>query len=59
MPSKSSKSNSSDRETYLHCLDQVGEILNIYSSMHAVVIPGDMNASLILRKGNMHDSLHP
>ena len=57
MPSRSSKSNSSDRETYLHCLDQVEEILNIYSSTHAVVILGDMNASLIPWKGNMHDPL--
>ena len=56
-PSRSSKSNSSDSETYLQCLDQVEEILNIYSSMHAVVIHGDMNASLIPRKGNLHDSL--
>ena len=57
MPSRNSKSNSTDRENYMHCLDQLGEILNTYSGTHAVIILGDMNASLKARKGNLQDTL--
>ena len=57
MPSRNSKNNSSDTESYMHCLDQLEEILNIYSRTHAVFILGDMNASLISRKGNLQDIL--
>ena len=57
MPSRNSKSNSTDRESYMHCLDQLGEILNTYSGTHAVIILGDMNASMKARKGNLQDTL--
>ena len=57
MPSRNSKNNSSDKESYMHCLDQLEEILNIYSRTHAVFILGDMNASLVSRKGNLQDTL--
>ena len=57
MPSRNLKKDCSDRESYTHCLDQLGEILNIYNRTHAVFIVGDMNASLITRGGNLQDAL--
>ena len=41
----------------MHCLDQLGKNLNTYSGTHAVIILGDMNASLKARKGNLQDTL--
>ena len=57
MPSRNSKSNCNDKENYMHCLDQLEEILNIYTRSHAVFILGDMNASLVPRRGNQQDVL--
>ena len=57
MPSRNSKSNSTDRENYQQVLDQLEEILNTYSPTHAVLLLGDMNASLHQRKGNNQDAL--
>ena len=57
MPSRSSKSNCNDKENYMHCLDQLEEILNIYTRSHAVFILGDMNALLVPRRGNQQDVL--
>ena len=57
MPSRNSKKDARDKDSYMHCLDQLEEILNIYSLTHAVFIVGDMNASLMSRKGNLQDSL--
>ena len=57
MPSRNSKKDCSDRESHTHCLDQLGEILNIYNRTHAVFNVGDMNASLITRGGNLQDAL--
>ena len=41
----------------MHCLDQLEEILNIYTRSNAVFIVGNMNASLVPRKGNQQDVL--
>ena len=57
MTSRNSKSNCNDKENYMHCLDQLEEILNIYTRSHAVFILGDMNASLVPRRGNQQDVL--
>ena len=57
MLSRKSKSNCNDKENYMHCLDQREEILNIYTRSHAVFIAGDMNASLVPRRGNQQDML--
>ncbi|MEW8542501.1 MAG: hypothetical protein AB2693_03120, partial [Candidatus Thiodiazotropha sp.] len=57
MPSRNTKSSSSDKENYKHYLDQLEEILGTYSSTHAVLILGDMNASIQQRKGNAQDGL--
>ena len=57
MPSRNSKSSSKERENYQHVLNQLEEILNIYNRTHAVLILGDMNASLCLRNGNNQDIL--
>ena len=46
-----------DKENYMHCLGQLEEILNIYTRSHAVFIVGDMNASLVPRRGNQQDIL--
>ena len=55
MPSKNSKNWPSDN--YQLFLDQLEEILITYNSTHAVFILGDINASLVHRKGNIQDSL--
>lgn len=55
MPSRNSKNSSSDN--YQLFLDQLEELVTTYSSTHAVFILGDLNASLIHRKGNLQDSL--
>ena len=57
MPSRNSKSNTPDREKYQQCLDQLEEILNSFSSTHAVFILCDMNACLCKWKGNNQDRL--
>ncbi|MEW8546334.1 MAG: reverse transcriptase family protein, partial [Candidatus Thiodiazotropha sp.] len=57
MPSRNSKTNSSDKENYEQCLDQLVEILNTFCSTHVILILGDMNASLCKRKGNNQDIL--
>ena len=57
MPSRNSKSNCNDKENYMHFLDQLKEIQNIYTRSHAVFIVGDMNASLVPRRGNQQDVL--
>ena len=57
MLSRNSKSNCNDKENYMHCLDRLEEILNIYARSHAVFIVGDMNASLVLRRGNQQEVL--
>ena len=49
--------DSSDKDSDMHCLDQLEETLNIYSLTHAVFIVGDITASLISRKGNLQDTL--
>ena len=47
MPSRNSKSNYNDKESYMYCLDPLEEeILNIYNGSHALVTVGDMNALL-------------
>ena len=55
MPSRNSKGNSKADDAYQASLDQLEEILNIYSATHAVVLLGDFNASLQQRKGNEQD----
>ena len=55
MPSRNSKGNSKADDTYQTSLDQLEEILNIYSTTHAVFLMGDFNASLQQRKGNEQD----
>ena len=57
MPSRNSKSIFNDMESYPQCLDQLEEVLDIFSGTHAVLILGDMNASLCKRKGNNQDIL--
>ena len=54
MPSQNTKG---DREGdgYRACLDQVGEIILTYNKTHAVLVIGDLNASLTMRKGNQQD----
>ena len=54
MPSRNTKR---DREGdgYRACLDQVGEIILTYNKTHAVLVIGDLNASLTMRKGNQQD----
>ena len=54
MPSRNTKG---DREGdgYRACLDQVGEIILTYNKTHAVLVIGDLNASLTMRKGNQQD----
>ena len=44
-------------ESYRNCLDQLSEVLSTYGKTHAVLILGDLNASLLTRTGNRHDSL--
>ena len=55
MPSRNSKTNSPDQESYQLCIDQLEEIINTFSGTHALVIVGDMNASLRRRNGNNQD----
>ena len=55
MPSRNSKSNSPDHESYQLCIDQLEEIINTFSGTHALVIVGDMNASLRRINGNNQD----
>ena len=59
MSSRHSKNdiNVNDKERCMHCLDQLEEILEIYRSTQAVLILGNMNASMISRKGNLYDIL--
>ena len=57
MPSRNSKSISTDKESYQQCLDQLEEVLDTFSGTHAVLILGNMNASLCKRKGNNQDIL--
>ena len=57
MLSRKPKIISNGKENYMHCLDQLEEILNIYTRSHAVFIAGDMNASLVPRRGNQQDML--
>ena len=56
MPSRNSKSIYTDKEGYQQCLDQL-EVLDTFSATHAVLILGDMNASLCKQKGNNQDIL--
>ena len=55
MPGRNSKSNFPDHESYQLCIDQLEEIINTFSGTHALVIVGDMNASLRRRNGNNQD----
>ena len=55
MPSRNSKGNSKADDSYQSCLDQIDEILKTYNRTHAVLIIGDLNASLVQRKGNIQD----
>ena len=57
MPSRNSKSISTDKESYQQCLDQLEEVLDTFSGTNAVLILADMNASLCKRKGNDQDIL--
>ena len=56
MPSRNTK-NILDKDNYQHILDQIEDILNIFSKTHAVIVLGDLNASLCQRKNNMQDTL--
>ena len=51
MPSRNSKAD----DSYQDSLAQLDEILNTYSSTHAIFILGDFNGSLVQRKGNSQD----
>ena len=51
MPSRNSKAD----DSYQDSLAQLEEILNTYSSTHAIFILGDFNGSLVQRKGNSQD----
>ena len=55
MPSRNSKGNSKADDAYQASLDQLEEILNIYSATHAVILLGDFNASFQQRTGNEQD----
>ena len=55
MPSRNSKGNNKNDDNFQSCLDQTEEVLNTYSSTHALLIVGDVNASLKQCKGNMQD----
>ena len=55
MYSRNSKGNSKADDSYQSCLDQIDEILKTYKRTHAVLIIGDLNASLVQRKGNIQD----
>ena len=55
MPSRNSKTNSPDQEIYQLCIDQLEEIINTFSGTHALVVVGDMNASLRRRNGNYQE----
>ena len=57
MPSRNSKTNYSDKENYQQCLDQLEEIMDTFGGTHAMLILGDMNASLCKRQGNNQDVL--
>ena len=51
IPSRNSKTNNAD--DYQHFLEQLEELINTYSRTHAMVILGDMNASLRQKKGTV------
>ncbi len=51
MPSRNSRTSSS----YSELLQEINEIISKYKLTHAIIILGDMNASLKQRKGNEHD----
>ena len=55
MPSRNSKGNSKADDSYQSCLDQIDEILKYYYRTHAVLIIGDLNASLVQQKGKIQD----
>ena len=55
MPSRNSKTNSPDQESYQLCIDQLEEIINTFSGTHALVIVSDINASLRRRNGKNQD----
>ena len=55
MSSRNSKGNSKADDSYQNSLDQLEEILNTYTKIHAVMLLGDFNASLKQRKGNNQD----
>ena len=57
MPSRNSKGNSRSDDSFQNSLDQLEEILNIYSDSHAVYLLGDFNASMVQRKGNGQDRM--
>ena len=55
MPSRNSKGNSRSDDSFQNSLDQLEEILNIYSDSHAVYLLCDFNVSMMQRKGNGQD----
>ena len=57
MPSRNSRGNSRSDDSYQNSLDQLKEILKIYSDSHAVYLLGDFNASMTQRKGNSQDRM--
>ena len=55
MPSRNSNGNSKADDSYKSCLDQIDEILKTYNRTHAVLIIGDLNASLVQQNSNIQD----
>ncbi|MES9884558.1 MAG: reverse transcriptase family protein [Sedimenticola sp.] len=53
MPSRNSRGNYSYKET----LEELEEIITKYEQTHAIIVIGDMNASLATRAGNVHDKM--
>ncbi|MES9904845.1 MAG: reverse transcriptase domain-containing protein [Sedimenticola sp.] len=53
MPARNSRTS----QSYSEILDELSEIISKYKSTHAIIVLGDMNASLITRKGNEQDIL--
>ena len=56
MPSRNSKGEK-EGDSYRNCLDQLSEVINTYGKIHAVLVVGDLNASLVTRPGNQQDAL--